>query len=93
MKRYKLTYVTGLLVLAGLKSNAQVTDWVSTNWPSIPYVQDITVDSLGFVFAATFVDGVYRSTDNGNGWTNLAFPDSDVKFPWFGGQRVKLLSC
>jgi photosystem II stability/assembly factor-like uncharacterized protein len=67
-----------LLILASMKASAQATDWVTTNWTSSLYVQDIAVDDSGHVFAATYVDGVYRSTDDGDNWTNVSFPDTYV---------------
>jgi photosystem II stability/assembly factor-like uncharacterized protein len=77
MKHGLHTYVACLLVLA-LQASAQVTDWAPTNWPSSPYVQDIAIDAAGRVFALTYVDGVYRTTDDGDNWMNLAFPDTYV---------------
>lgn len=78
MNRFSNICLACLLVVTGMQASAQVTDWISVNWSSSPYVQDIAIDDSGRVFAVTFVDGVYRSTDNGDSWQNLSFPASDV---------------
>ena len=78
MNRVSNIRLACLLALASTQASAQLTDWISTNWPSSPYVQDIAIDRSGHVYAATFADGVYRSTDDGENWTNLSFPELNV---------------
>ncbi len=76
MNRLSSIWLACLLFVTGMQAGAQVNDWISANWSSSPYVQDIAIDGAGRVFAAT--DGVYRSTDNGDSWQQLPFPDTDV---------------
>ena len=54
------------------------------NWPSFLQtdnsapIRDIVVTSLGTVFAGSFGDGVYRSTNSGDSWTNIGPAAADV---------------
>ena len=45
--------------------------WVSTNGPNRGSVRALAINSSGHIFAGTYGSGVFRSTDNGNTWTNV----------------------
>ncbi len=54
------------------------------NWPSFLQtdnsapIRDIVVTALGTVYAGSFGDGVYRSTNSGDSWTNIGPAAADV---------------
>jgi len=54
---------------------AQQNYWSSTNWSgSSGYVYDIACDSSDRIYAVTYDDGIYLTSDKGNTWTNLNVP-------------------
>jgi len=42
------------------------------------YVQSLAINSLGYIFAGMYGAGVYRSTDNGENWTQVGLTSSEV---------------
>lgn len=45
--------------------------WQQTNGLPSGAVSSLAINSSGHVFAGTYGNGVYRSTDNGNNWTQI----------------------
>lgn len=56
---------------------SQTDFWIHTNDPGNLTINSIAFNSSNWVYAATN-SGVYRSTDNGNSWTNIGPADSVV---------------
>jgi hypothetical protein len=68
MKRFFFLISFVIISLTPL-SNAQ-DFWQQTNGPYGGTIQSFAINSSGNIFAGT-VGGVYRSTDNGNNWTQI----------------------
>jgi photosystem II stability/assembly factor-like uncharacterized protein len=60
-----------IFILFFLPTNAQ-NFWTSTNGPYAGSVRSLAINSNNQIFAGTNGSGIYRSTDNGNSWTQLS---------------------
>jgi len=71
-----------LLILVVLTANpvtAQTDFWEQTNGPFIGEITSLAISSTGDIFAGTIDDGVFRSSDNGDNWSqiNTGLPDPE----------------
>jgi photosystem II stability/assembly factor-like uncharacterized protein len=67
-------FVTSAMICLAFKpSMAQGDSWERMNGPYGGSVSEMAVNSNGYIFAITWYGGLYRSTDNGDTWSeNLA---------------------
>jgi len=74
----KIFQITLLLFLAAF-SNVYTQDfWEKTAGPDTATILSLAINSNGEIFAGTNLDGVFRSTDKGNSWTNLGILNYDI---------------
>ncbi len=52
--------------------------WEKTAGPDTTTILSLAINSSGDIFAGTNMDGVFRSTDNGNNWTNLGIMNYEI---------------
>lgn len=82
MKFFKLI----LLVLLTSFLNVYSQDfWERTNGLDTTNIYSLAINSSGDIFAGTKSRGLFRSTDNGNSWTNLGFPNA-----WVHGNGIAI---
>ena len=67
MKKFLLAIT---IVIFGLY-NTSSAQWVQTNGPYGGKITALAINSTGHIFAGTFQNGIYRSTDNGNTWVQM----------------------
>lgn len=59
-----------LAILLPFLSNAQ-DFWQSANGPYAGYIRSLAINSSGHIFAGTYSDGVFLSTNNGDDWASI----------------------
>ncbi len=74
----KLLFVLGMLII-GLTSNLLQAQWVQmSNGMGNKDVQSLTYSETK-IFAGTYYNGVYLSTDNGTNWTQTSLNNRDIR--------------
>ena len=89
---------TLLIAITPAATRSQTDFWQETTVPKGDYVVSIAFDSTGNIFAATQYGGVFRTTDNGDHWTQVnsglpeyyatclaGLPDSSILAGVYGG--------
>ena len=80
--------VSLILALGSQTAFAQSDFWEQTNGPYATLVLSLAVDnSSGYIFAATQL-GVYRSTDNGDTWTQTGLDDAVSHLAIYSSGRI-----
>ena len=70
--RYLLSSVVAAIVLTSPAQTAFAQDfWEQTSGPGGGTVWSLAINSTGHIFAGTEFDGAFRSTDNGDTWTEI----------------------
>lgn len=62
----------------GKRVSADSVSWVQTNGPYGGLVNALAVNSYGYIFAGTYAGGVFKSTDNGNSWTQAGLTNTYI---------------
>jgi ligand-binding sensor domain-containing protein len=82
MKIFRLILLINLAVF----SNIYAQDiWEKTNELNSIEIYSLAINSNGDIFAGTDMNGLYRSTDNGDSWTNLGFTNT-----WIQGNGIAI---
>jgi len=76
--KMKIHTITLLLILAALSNIYSQDFWEITAGPDTTTIWSLAINSNGDIFAGTNMDGVFRSTDNGDTWTNLGITNYDI---------------
>jgi hypothetical protein len=76
--------ITILILLTFLNNYAQ-DFWERTNGLDTTNIYSLAINSNGDIFAGTKSRGLFRSTDNGNSWTNLGFTNA-----WIHGNGIAI---
>ena len=84
MKIYKT--IPLLILLTFLNIYAQ-NSWERTNALDSIKIYSLAINSNGDIFAGTDSSGLFRSTDNGDSWTNLGFMND-----WIHGNGIAIKS-
>lgn len=71
IKTFKIIFSLFLLTLIFLKESAAQGFWLQSNGPYGGTIHCLTVNSSNHIFAGTDDNGIFRSMDNGNTWTNV----------------------
>ena len=74
----KIFTITLLLILTTFSNVYSQDFWEKTAWPDTITIYSLAINSSGDIFAGTSMNGVLRSTDNGNNWTNLGIMNYDI---------------
>ncbi len=80
MKIYKIIL---LLILFAFPTIYSQDFWERTNGLDTINIYSLAINSNGDIFAGTKSSGLFRSTDNGNSWTNLGFNSA-----WIHGNGI-----
>ncbi len=92
--RTKIFLLILLVVLINYSKTYSQDFWVKTTGPEEVTIHSLAINSNGDIFAGTDSAGVFRSTDNGESWTNLGImnyniysiginPNGDILIPTF----------
>ena len=75
----KIFSITALIILT-ISSNIYSQDiWERTISLDNLIIYSLAINSNGDIFAGTDANGLFRSTDNGNSWTNLGFTNTWIQ--------------
>ena len=75
MKTFQIT----LLIILAAFSNIYTQDfWEKTAGLDTITIYSLAINSNGDIFAGTSMNGIFRSTDNGDSWTNLGITNYDI---------------
>lgn len=68
-----------IVVFLSVFTNITAQDyWQQANGPYGGNITFLNTNSIGYIYASTFWDGMYRSSDGGNSWTYLGFKDNTI---------------
>ena len=81
----KIFQIVFLLVITSFFNIYSQNFWERTNGLDSTNIYSLAINSSGDIFAGTKSRGLFRSTDNGNSWTNLGFPNA-----WIHGNGIAI---
>src|SRR5690606_19275412 len=74
----KISVLVFLIVTLFTQNLLSQPFWEETNYSNFGAVRSLAVNSNGHIFAGSYYEGIFRSTDNGNSWPKVYTTDTYI---------------